>query len=247
MILLREWGIERPLHLSTGVACFNSETIHYYAKKIGISRVIIPRKMNLKEMEILIKKCQDLKVEFEVFIIHSRCFFNDEYCFSWHSGDSTNFCSYFGLGRQYINRRFPSLWKQTIEKIFSNPQSQFKRESYLNGFLREISFCPEKLKSPQHFLQLEGITKKSKGMHPLLPFVMIAVCGLCAIPYFKSMGISVLKIPARGASGGPEAKRKYLHIVQQVIKHPNPTKEFCQSLINSPGFCLGLGRCYYYV
>lgn len=74
ILLLRKWGINRPFQLSTGVGCFNSETIHYFARKVGISRVVIPRKMSLKEMKQLIEKCGDLDIKFEVMIIHYRCF-----------------------------------------------------------------------------------------------------------------------------------------------------------------------------
>ena len=38
MIMLRKWGIQRPLHLSTGSACFNSQTIRYLSQKIGTSK-----------------------------------------------------------------------------------------------------------------------------------------------------------------------------------------------------------------
>jgi hypothetical protein len=199
-------------------------------------------------MKILIERCRDLNVEFEVMIIHSRCFFNDEYCFSWHSGITTNFCSYFGLETQFLNKRFPDGWKTVIQQISKKPQSQFQEGSALNNFLRDLSLSSYNKKiKPRHFLNLEGITEKSKGLHPLLPFVIFAVCGLCAIKQLKEMGVSVVKVPARGASGGPEAKKRYLKLISCVIKHPNPTKEFCKSLINSPAFCSGIGRCYYYI
>ena len=195
-------------------------------------------------MRILIEKCKDLNIEFEVMVIYSRCFFNDEYCFSWHSGITANFCSYLGLRTQFLSKRFPNGWKKVVQQISREPQLQFQEHSVLNNFLRKLSLPSyEREVGPRQLLNLEGITRESKGLHPLLPFAMFAVCGLCAIKQLREMGVSVVKVPARGI----QEKIKYLQLVSRVVKHPNPTKEFCKSLVNSPGFCSGLGRCYYYV
>jgi collagenase-like PrtC family protease len=241
MILLREWGIERPLHLSTGVACFNSETIHYYAKKIGISRVIIPRKMNLKEMEILIKKCQDLPIEFEAIVMHSKCFFNDEYCFSWHSGGCYSLCSYYEGAWKDVKPRFPSLWKHTIEEILENPQSQFQEGSPLDSFLKITYFYPENKDSFPS--QMKEKPDQKVRFHPNLASLIFKNCGLCSVKQLKEIGIKVFKIPLRGEY---IEKERYIQLVRKVIDYPNPTREFCQDLINSPGFCSQIRSCYYY-
>lgn len=88
------------------------------------------------------------------------------------------------------------------------------------------------------------MTKQIKGMHPSLASAMFKNCGLCAIAQLKKIGVSVLKIPARGKC---DMKRKYLQTVRQVVEHPSPTREFCQGIINSSGFCSEVGSCYYYV
>jgi len=235
MILLRKWGIQRPLDLSIGATCFNSETIRYFHKKIKVNRIIIPRKMSIKEIKILVKKCQDLNIEFEVMSIYSRCYFSDGYCFTWHSAMS-HFCSYFGMVPREIMRRFPGNWKQIIEEFF--PQSQFNEKDLLNKFFKKNSFD---FKIKEEYKLLEDLPDLGLNMHP------VAVCGLCAIPQFKKMGISTLKIPTRGAPSEPGIKRKFLDIVRKVIDHPNPTRKFCKSLINNPDFCSKINSCFYYL
>jgi hypothetical protein len=193
-------------------------------------------------MKILIERCRDLNVEFEVMIIHSRCFFNDEYCFSWHSGECDSLCSYFEEVSKKVEKNFPHSWKQTIEKILNAPHSQFEEGSPLDRFLKTRTLY---LKASEGYSlkSEENSGNEKKGLHPDLASIVFKNCGLCAIKQLKEMGVSVVKVPARG----DQEKIKYLQLVSRVVKHPNPTKEFCKSLINSPGFCVRTGRCYYYI
>ena len=242
MITMRDWGIQRPLHLSTGSACYNSKTIRYFCETIGIKRVILPRKLSLKEMGRLIKECEDINVEFEAMAIHYRCYFNDEYCFTWHSGGLNSFCNAFALTQKYTIRVFPSGWKKELEKILDNPDSQFERGSLLNDFVRMRLSYPEDIEECNG--QEEQPAAKIKGMHPRLAYLSYLICGLCAIKELKKMGVFVLKIPVRGKRYD---KKEDIEIMRKVLEHPNPSREFCQSFINSPGFCSGPGRCYYYL
>lgn len=244
MIMLRLWGIKRPLHLSTGSACYNSESIRYFSNRIGINRVILPRKMSLKEIEELIKSLGDSKIEFEAMIILYRCFFNDEYCFSWHSGANPSLCYYFNRVQKYVKSTFPPQWKKTLEKILQNPQSQFEEASILDRFLKEASAEPKEIEKKLCSLQIEGKIKQTTGMHQSLASAMFKNCGLCAIAQLKKAGVSVLKIPARGKRG---MKIKYIQAVRQAVEHAAPAQEFCRGIINSPGFCSEAGSCYYYL
>ncbi len=242
MILLRELGIKRALHLSTGAACYNSAAIKYYSKRLGIDRVVLPRKMSLKEIDGLTKKCGSLKIEFEAMVIYYRCYFNDEHCFTWHSGKEQNFCSYFVETEKQINKLFPEDWKETFNKILQTPLAQFEEGSLLDEFIKEnhSKFVPNF--KGEKFLQSIYRPEKAKGISSRLTELFFINCGLCAISELKKSGVTVLKIPVRGE---PLKKRKFLRIVKKVLNNRNPTREFCRSLINSPDFCLKPGKCYY--
>jgi hypothetical protein len=71
---------------------------------------------------------------------------------------------------------------------------------------------------------------------------LIMNCGLCAIPALEEAGVSVLKVPARGEAW---RKLRYVQLVRAVLDCPEPTPEFCRSLINSADFCAAPGSCYY--
>ncbi|MFC1631820.1 peptidase U32 family protein [Candidatus Omnitrophota bacterium] len=56
---------------------FNHQAAKFY-KRFGITRIVLPRSMTVKEMEQVIRNDGDL--EYEVFIIHDLCFFEDGLC-----------------------------------------------------------------------------------------------------------------------------------------------------------------------
>lgn len=63
MGMLRRWGIERPVHLSTGAGSFNSESVRFFRDRYPVRRVVIPRKMTIREMGILMHNLDDLAVQ----------------------------------------------------------------------------------------------------------------------------------------------------------------------------------------
>ena len=70
IVRLREGGIDLPLHLSTlGLAC-NPQSVALY-RDLGISRVILPRFLNLEQIASLIRKGPDM--EYEAFVLVGRC------------------------------------------------------------------------------------------------------------------------------------------------------------------------------
>ena len=237
-LLLREWGVHTPLQLSTGAACFNNLTVRYFCGLGNVRRVVFPRKMTLTEMGKMVDTLGELGLEYEAMVLGYRCFFNDEYCFSWHSAGQKNFCSNFTTSETVTSRRFPSDWKKTFEEIKETPLSQFEEGSALDRFRKDIAVPPLKdLPNDVRDEQDEGT-----GISSVLAEALYMNCGLCSIARLKRIGISVVKIPARG-----DRKQKiyYLERVRKVIDHPNPSAEYCRSLINSPGFCARTGSCYY--
>jgi putative protease len=233
---LRQWGVTTPFHLSTGGAAFNSETIRYFHERYGLRRVVIPRKMTLREMGVLMGNVSDLGLEFEVMIIGYRCHFNDEFCFSLHCGNKNNFCTNFVNSPKQVRGRFPANWKDAILETMEHPLEQFAEGSVLDEFCRTVARAtPPERPTP---------APKGGGESPSLPQTMYNNCGLCAIPRLRELGVHVLKVPVRGA---PWQKRRYLQVVQQVVDNPAATAAECRALINSEGFCAQPDACYYHL
>ena len=235
--LLKSWGVSRPLHLSTGVGCYNSESVRFFLETAPVRRTVIPRKMSLQEMETFIHRLNDTDVEYEVMIIGYRCIFNDEFCFSWHTGAEMNLCSWFVSADSVTTDRFPDDWKDTVDEIVRNPQEQVHANSTLDNFLRRNQ------RSKSEKIRIPYPAKDSdEGMTATLANKLINNCGLCAIPRLKKIGVDVLKVPVRGHAG---QKRLFLQLVRKVVDHPDPTPDYCRKLLNSPEFCSTPGSCYY--
>lgn len=237
MFSLKAWGIKKPIHLSTGVGCFSSESVRFFCKQLNVRRVVIPRKLTIREIKMYVDNLKDLDVEFEIMIIGYRCLFNDEDCHSIHSGARRNLCGDVSLGQPIVTKRFPDNWKDVVQSIIDHPNDAFREDSLLNQFRTYMS---------------QGVPPSPRpvevpctcGLDSELPRSMFQNCGLCAIKAFRDMGIHCFKVPLRGTS---EFKLNALKLVYKVMTHENPTPEYCRNLINSPSFCDAITSCYYCV
>ena len=239
MLEMREWGIERPLHLSTGAGCFNTETVRWYHDTLDFKRVVIPRKLTVPEIERFVPALADLDLDFEVMIIGPRCFYNDEYCFTLHTGNLPNFCNLLG-GDPLVQGRFPRNWKQELTAVCTAPENQVCSGSALDEFLKQITWEPPpgSGRPPETGRSTASIA----GMHPDLAAKFYMHCGLCAIAYLRRAGVRVLKVPVRGSSW---AKKNYVRLVRAVADHPSPTPAVCRELMNAPAYCAQPESCYY--
>ena len=238
MFSLKAWGINKPIHLSTGVGCFSSEAVRFFCKQFNIRRVVIPRKMTLRETKLMIDNLKDVKIEFEIMIIGYRCYFNDEDCHSVHSGSRRNLCGDVSLGQTFVTRRFPDNWKDVVQSIIDDPNGAFEEGSLLNEFRKHMA---QPVPPPPRF---DDDGPYCGGLDQELAKAVYQNCGLCAIKPFRDMGVHCLKVPLRGSS---EFKLQSLKLVHKVMTHENPTPEYCRSLVNSPSFCDALTNCYYNV
>ena len=236
MCSLKRWGIDKPVHLSTGAGCFSSAAVRFYCEHFNVRRVVIPRKMTLNEMRRMIESLADLHVEFEVMIIGYRCFFNDEDCHSVHSGCHRNLCGDV-LASQFIaTNRFPDNWKQATEDILSSKMDAFRCHSLVNDFC--LKWQRHEPPDPVFKTPL----KSSSGLSSCLASSVFQNCGLCAIRELRDMGVHALKVPLRGSR---DFKLPALQVVNAVMRNPDPTPEFCRALIGSPDFCDQRHNCYY--
>ena len=236
--LLSAWDIATPVHLSIGAGSFNGAAIRHLAGIADIRRVVLPRKMTLREMQMLIAGLADLELEFEALVIGYRCLFNDEFCFTRHTGTGEPFCNSFVPDPEAsASRRLPPEWKDVAMEAAHAPDDQFLVGSALDRF-RKKQGDPIRPRIPA----TDTTSAAVEGLDGLLASSLFTHCALCAIPGLREAGVTVLKVPVRGTG---RLKLRNLEVVRRVADHPAPTREFCRSLIGSQDFCDKLGNCYY--
>ncbi|MBT3192918.1 MAG: U32 family peptidase [Verrucomicrobia bacterium] len=82
LLLARDMGWKRDLHISTGGTAFNTETVDFY-RNLGAARVIIPRQNRLSEIAHIAQHAGD--TEIETFILNRGCKNIDGFC-TFHHG-----------------------------------------------------------------------------------------------------------------------------------------------------------------
>jgi hypothetical protein len=237
MFCLKEWGIRRPLHISTGTGCFSMESIKFFSDKFNIRRVVIPRKLSISEIARIVEQTRGMNVELEVMIIGYRCYFNDENCHSIHSGARRNLCGDMLLAKMHASNRFPDDWKDVATDLHASGIEVFKEGTRLNEFARHLT---TNQMTPYDYSV--DLCANGCGVEAVLPKTLYQNCGLCSIKHFRDMGIDCLKVPLRGAT---DFKVPTLAIVHAAMTAPDPNPDFCRKLINSPAFCDARIHCYY--
>ncbi|MBN1117529.1 MAG: U32 family peptidase [Bacteroidales bacterium] len=235
MLEIRKAGIETPINISIGSGANTYEAINFYTTNIeNIGRVVLPRKLTFNEMTKIAEKAVKNGIKLEVFGLTDACFFNDEYCFSWHGILNKSFCNSPMYKNRITNSRlFDANWKQTISKtpieLYYNKKIQVEQE--IQKLKTKLSF--ERTVPPI------GNEEMSK-LHILN---VIGKCGLCAIQKLKELGVDAVKVPLRGFMS-TQANIEVIKLVKTIVEEPDATPEFCQKALNSPNFCSG-NNCFY--
>ncbi len=87
LLLLRDKYPGIRVHLSTTLSAFNIHTVRFFAERLSVKRVIMPRHMTENE---IINVFKDSPVEIEVFLLGQRCINDDGQCTFEHG--IGNFC-----------------------------------------------------------------------------------------------------------------------------------------------------------
>ncbi|MBU4251982.1 MAG: U32 family peptidase [Candidatus Omnitrophica bacterium] len=147
-------------------AIFNSAAVKFY-KRLGATRIVFPRSMTIGEIKDVVEA--DNSLEYEVFIIHDLCFFEDGFCaYCKEQAGSVK-----KEGRAKRNAYFFTASRLPLRGYGGGCRTSFKRQkiSVTNnkqiGKIKPFTFWMKK--------HIEG-------------------CGACAIYDFKKIGITNLKV-----------------------------------------------------
>lgn len=96
MLELIDRGHASKIHVSSLATCTNKASIEFY-RDLGVSRVILPRHLTIKEIEALIIP----GLEFEVFLMNDGCVFEEGLCATTHSAGP--YCEKDGEGEDGLS------------------------------------------------------------------------------------------------------------------------------------------------
>ena len=190
MTHLLESGVKTEIHVSTGGTAFNSEAVRFY-KDLGITRVVLPRALNMTEIGEITGSSPD--IDFEVFVMNGGCMHTDGLC-TFHHGlkdqGPAQGLARSGLGRLAINTiyRMPDSMQQSLmsrltARVSDNACTLHYEVDTLKGHPGDH---PTTRKALARVAEVYRRTWKS-----------IHVCGACRIFEFHALGIHSIKVVGR--------------------------------------------------
>jgi len=165
-LVRREVPVGKDLIAGTDALVFNSAAAAFY-QQLGATRAVLPRSMRMEEIHALTQAAPT--IEFEAFIIHDLCFFEDGLCAfckeQWGEGRVEK-----GLPDKKINFLVSGVPLQ--RGFMTGCRSKYKRlrKRVSDGYLldrRTTTFWPKR--------HIEG-------------------CGACALWYFRKWSLASVKI-----------------------------------------------------
>lgn len=222
LLSLKKIKMDLDIHISTGGTTFNSETAKFYAE-LGVSRIILPRDLNIQEMEQIIKCCPSLK--FEVFILNSGCKNIDGFCTFQHGvneilhGQLWNLPKRLNFDRHLLNviRRLPRNLTQWLKADIFGIDS-----ACLLNYKISLTSAPIGIDKRQKQALLKNI---SFGFNLLSG---VDTCGTCRLAEFEKMGVYGVKIVGRNYSTLKKLNdvRFLKTVLSYLATNQSDTKEF---------------------
>ncbi len=223
LLSLKKEKIDLDIHISTGGTTFNSETAKFY-KELGASRIVLPRHLNIEEIEQIVRSCPSL--EFEVFILNSGCKNIDGFCTFQHGvneilhGQLWNFPKKLNIDRHLLNaiRILPRKLTQGLTAGIFGVDSP----CLLNY---AISLTPVSIDVSRK--QEQAIINNISFGFNLLSGV--DACGVCRLAELKNVGVYGVKIVGRNYS--TEKKIKDVVFLRTVLSYLNANHSDSKELI----------------
>jgi putative protease len=225
LLALAEAGLAPSVHVSSLATCRNQGAALFY-RDLGISRIILPRHLTLREIE-------DIRVpgvELEAFVLNDGCVFEEGLCATTHALGT--FCMADGDA--------PARPAPADGAAPPRPA----RLLVVGGEVEARSIPPEALERYAFWKwTLNNCGCRTSHGFPLGP------CGLCAMPRLAAAGVVSLKVVGREAS--LERKEASVRLVAQALRLARAgggrdlIREAAISLRGARGLCEGARLCYY--
>lgn len=116
-----------PVVLSTMAGAYNRLIVSFY-KELGVTRMILPRDMQLSDLEAVVKEFPE--ISFEVFFMRNGCRYSDSHCMSFHGRKYDSMCACMDSAQTELE--LPCGW-----------HTEEKREAYQSHMLFARAFHKE--------------------------------------------------------------------------------------------------------
>ncbi len=199
LLTLREMGIKKQLHISTGGTVFNSEAARFY-KNLGASRIILDRQTTLESMKAL--SCDNSEIDFEAFILNTLCVYIDGFCTFLHT-----------YGRDSIEDVSKKEWKDN------------QRLHLLSAYDPEARADACCLRYSVQAYASAGQRLNTDKIHPTFYKHLLdgVECGACAIYDISKTKVKSMKIVGRQL--GSKARLKSTGFIRSVLDILEDNKE----------------------
>ncbi|MZP28909.1 U32 family peptidase [Heliobacterium undosum] len=189
-----------------------------FFRSLGVSRIIFPRYLPLSSMEGIIQAAGP-DMEYEAFLLNDGCVFEESFCHACHA-----------FGGAFCHN---PIWFYRLVRTKGELSEAERRafEGHLDDYRDWI----------RHGIKNSGVELSPSG-------IPTGMCGLCALPALRSLGVTSLKIVGRESS--LEKKTASVHLVKGVLDlldspAPLDIADFQAKAKASRGTCFGRYTCYY--
>lgn len=210
LLSLKKRKIDIGIHISTGGTTFNSQTAKFY-EEFGISRIILPRHLQIQEIERITKNCPGIK--FEAFILNSGCKNIDGFCTFQHGVNEIIHPKAWDLPKRLnFDRHLLNIIRRLPPKLSRNIKA---------GVFGIDSACL--LNYDVSFDVAANVGKKTskKILNNISSnFNLLSgvdACGACRLSELKNAGIYAVKIVGRNYS--TEKKIQDTRFIKTVLTH----------------------------
>jgi U32 family peptidase len=140
LLRLNEENFSGRIHLSSLGGCINLWTVAFYAS-LNIKRIILPRQMQYREIERIVREGRKTGMEFEVFAVNDGCYFEEAHCQTTHGAggpfclEKTGFEPIINGGNGISAAGLARHQKQYEEYLWyqNNCGSSFQEDGFPNG------------------------------------------------------------------------------------------------------------------
>lgn len=220
LLTLKKEKAGLDIHISTGGTTFNSQTAKFY-EDFGISRINLPRHLQIQEMAEIIKDCPSIK--FDCFILNSGCKNIDGFCTFQHGVNEILHKQVWDIPKKLNLDRY---LLDTVRRLPMRLAERIKGDLFgidsaclLNY---DISFM-----SDSKGLDKRG--KKSILNNISRSFSLLSgvdTCGVCRLAELKKIGVYGVKIVGRNYSASKKVKDvRFLKKALSYIEEKDPELE----------------------
>ncbi len=224
--ILMEKEPEIVIHVSSMAGILNSSAVIFF-KNLGVKRIIFPRYLETKTLRKIIEAA-GTEMEYEVFIFNDGCVFEEAHCNISHT-----------FGGAFCHN---PAWNYKLI------QAGGKGNAGISGKTEAGKISGETFR--QHldeykrwlWIGIKNFGGYSGTKYPL------GMCGLCALPEYKEMGITSLKIIGREAPLRKKVRSvKLVKTILDYVKEghtPEEVRQYAKAVKGARGLCETGYMCY---